>query len=68
MSPLPLGLERTEEEAVAPAAVIETALPDVRAVPLGDLPALPGDVLGAALRRLVPAPQAVPVAAFNSSI
>jgi FXSXX-COOH protein len=50
-----------------PAAVIETAVPDLRAFPLG---AIPDDVLGNALRRLLGAPLAgqVPVAAFTSSI
>jgi FXSXX-COOH protein len=43
-----------------------TDLADLRDVPLGEIPALPDDVL----RRLIPAPAAgqVPVAAFNSSI
>jgi FXSXX-COOH protein len=45
-------------------------LADLRRVPLADVPALSSDVLGSALRRLVPAPlgRPVPVAAFTSSI
>ena len=47
-------------------------LADLRQVPLADVPTLSDHVLDNALRRLVPAPQAlaaqVPVAAFNSSI
>lgn len=45
-------------------------LADLRRVPLADVPALSNDVLGSALRRLVPASlgRQVPVAAFTSSI
>ena len=48
---------------------IETALPDLRSVPLGDLSALDDGALDEALRRILNrAPQAVPVAGFNSAI
>ena len=54
---------------MAPAAVIGTALPDLRSVPLGDLSALDDGALDEALRRILNrAPQAVPVAGFNSAI
>jgi FXSXX-COOH protein len=45
-------------------------LADLRRAPLADVSALSKDVLGSALRRLVPAPlpRQVPVAAFTSSI
>jgi FXSXX-COOH protein len=47
---------------------IPSDLADLRRVALVDMPALSNEVLGNALRRLVAAPLAVPVAAFNSSI
>jgi FXSXX-COOH protein len=49
---------------------VSSDLADLRGVPLAEVPTLSDDVLGSALRRLVPAPLArqVPVAAFNSSI
>ena len=47
-----------------------TDLADLRRIPLADVSALSSDMLGSALRRLVPAPlgRQVPVAAFTSSI
>jgi FXSXX-COOH protein len=47
---------------------IPSDLVDLRRVALADVPTLSDDVLDNALRRLVAAPLAVPVAAFNSSI
>ena len=50
------------------APAIETALPDVRALPLGDVPSIGFAAFDSALERLVPVPRAVPVAAFTSGI
>ena len=47
---------------------IPSDLVDLRRVALADVPTLSDEVLDNALRRLVAAPLAVPVAAFNSSI
>jgi FXSXX-COOH protein len=46
---------------------IETALPDLRGIPLGDVPGR-YPALDAVLERLVDVPRVVPVAGFNSSL
>lgn len=46
---------------------IETGLPDLRSVPLGDLTGR-YPALDSALERLVDVPRPVPVAGFNSSV
>jgi FXSXX-COOH protein len=49
-------------------AKLPTALPDLRRVPLAEMPGRSDGLLGGALQRLVhdALPQQVPVAAFNS--
>lgn len=45
-----------------------SAVADLRDVPLAEMPALGMDVLGRTIGRVLPDPNRVPVAAFQSSI
>lgn len=47
---------------------IPSSLVDLRDLSLAQLPDLNADILGAAIERILPESQAVPVAAFNSAI
>jgi FXSXX-COOH protein len=47
---------------------IPSALVDLKDLPLAKMPELNADILGEAIKRILPESSAVPVAAFNSAI
>lgn len=61
---------RLHDAPAAPGAPVPSALPNLRGIPLDRLPAAAKATLSETLNRVLPTPeiQAVPVAAFNSSI